>query len=234
MGAIHDTIVGHGPDVIILSEYRCVPSKTLLARLAAASWLHMATSDPARGRNGIAVLSREPLIVSRPPSSIPQERWVEVELPTYQLALAAIYVPVRGEDIRRKDAYWRGLLEVAASKRHAPFLFVGDWNTGALIGDAEPEGRGFSCSDHFAAITEHGFVEAWRLLHPGERAFSWYSRRGGADLNGFRIDHAFVSEPLRRRLVSCDYSQAERVAGISDHASLLLELRSAPNAGNPS
>jgi exodeoxyribonuclease-3 len=164
-------------------------------------------------------------MVRRPPSSVPTDRWVEVEVPAYGLTLAAVYVPVRGRDVTSKDAYWRGVLEAAEVRRDASFLFVGDWNTGAAIGDADPEGTGFSCCEHFTAMPEHGFVEAWRLLHPRLRAFSWYSRRGGADLNGFRIDHAFVSERLRERLVSCEYSDIERSAGVSDHAALLLELR---------
>jgi len=225
VGAIHDAIVGFGPDVIILTEYRSNPSGALLTRLAAAGWEHAATSNPPPRRNGVAVLSRQPLTVRSPPRSIPQERWVEVELPAYGLALAAVYVPIRGGDVTRKDAYWRGLLEVAAAKRYTSFLFIGDWNTGAQIGDAEPDRRGFSCCEHFAAMSEHGFVEAWRLFHPGEREFSWYSRRGGTDLNGFRIDHAFVSAQLREQLLSCEYSQTERLAGVSDHAPLVLDLR---------
>ena len=74
-------------------------------------------------------------------------------------------------------------------------------------------------------MPKHGFVEAWRLLHPNQRSFSWYSRRNGKDLHGFRIDHAFVSEQLRERLVSCEYSDIERFAATSDHAALLLDLR---------
>ena len=225
LAAIYDALIGHAADVIILTEYRSAPGAALLARLGAAGWPHAVTSDPAPRRNGIAVLSREPFLVRRPPRFVSLERWVEVELPAYGLALAAVYVPVRGRDVTRKETYWRELLKAAAMRRHTSFLFVGDWNTGAPIGDAEPEGRGFSCCEHFAAMPEHGFVEAWRLLHPRQRAFSWYSRRGGTDLNGFRIDHAFLSDQLHERLVSCEYSHIERSAGVSDHAALLLELR---------
>jgi len=225
LGPIFRALVGHAPDVIVLTEYRSSPSAPLLERLAAAGWPHVVTSHPAPRRNGVAVLSRELLITRRPPRSIPPDRWVEVEVPAYALALAAVYAPVRGRDVSNKDAYWRGVLEAAAMRRHTAFLFVGDWNTGAPIGDAEPEGRGFSCCEHFAAMREHGFVDAWRLLHPHQRTFSWSSRRGGADLRGFRIDHAFISKALRDRLVSCEYSEVERCAAVSDHAALLLDLR---------
>jgi exodeoxyribonuclease-3 len=221
---IYDALIGHAPDVIILTEYRSAPGAALLARLAASGWPHAASSDPAPRRNGVAVLSREPLIVRRSPSLVPTGRWVEVELPSYGLALAAVYVPFGGRDVTRKDAFWRRILEAAAARRDAAFLFVGDWNTGAPSGDAQPEGTAFSCSEHFAAMPARGFVEAWRLLHPRQRAFSWYSRRDGTDLRGFRIDHAFLSEQLCERLMSCEYSDIERFAGASDHAALLLDL----------
>lgn len=225
LDAIYHALVGHVPDVIILTEYRSRPGASLLGRLAAAGWPHAVTSDTPPRRSGIAVLSREQLIARRPPTSLPPDRWVEVDIPAYGFAMAAVYVPVRGTDVSKKEAYWRGVLEAAAVRREEAFLFVGDWNTGAPIGDAEPEGRGFSCCEHFAAMPEHGFVEAWRLLHPNQRAFSWYSRRGSADLHGFRIDHALLSERLRERLVSCEYSDVERSAGASDHAVLMLDLR---------
>ena len=223
--AIHNTLVGHAPDIIVLTEYRSGPGQPLLKGLAEAGWPHIATSNPLPRRNGIAVLSRRPFTLHRPPGSVPADRWVGIEVPDYGLALVAVYVPIRGDDVTPKDAYWRAVLKEAATRRDVPFLFVGDWNTGDRTGDAEPEGKGFSCSEHFAAMPEHGFVEAWRLLHPQQSAFSWYSRRRGADLNGFRIDHAFLSEQLRQRLVSCEYSDIERAGGISDHAALVLNLR---------
>jgi len=223
--AVYNTLVGHAPNIIVLTEYRSGPGLLLVKSLAEVGWPHVATSNPAPRRNGIAVVSRRPFTVYRPPGSVPPDRWVEVEVPDYGLALAAVYVPIRGNDVKPKDAYWRAVLKEAATRRGSPFLCVGDWNTGDRIGDAEPEGRSFSCSEHFAAMAEEGFVEAWRLLHPHQSAFSWYSRRRGADGNGFRIDHAFLSEQLRQRLVSCEYSDIERAGGISDHAALVLNLR---------
>jgi exodeoxyribonuclease III len=225
LDAIYHALVGHTPDIIILTEYRPSATVPLLGRLASAGWPHALTSDPAPRCNGIAILSRELLIERCPPGPLPLQGWVEVEVPAYGLAIGAVYVPARGRDLSKKTAYWCGILETAALRRDEAFLFVGDWNTGASIGDAEPEGRGFSCSKHFAAMPKHGFVEAWRLLHPNQRSFSWYSRRNGKDLHGFRIDHAFVSEQLRERLVSCEYSDIERFAATSDHAALLLDLR---------
>jgi exodeoxyribonuclease-3 len=219
--AICDAIIKHAPDVIIIAEYRSIPGKILLSRFAEAGWPYAVSSQPPPRENGVAVFSRAPLVPSVPPP----DRWVEVELPLHGLAVAAVHVPVRGRDISRKDAYWRSVLEHASNKRRESFVFIGDWNTGAALGDAQPEGTGFSCCEHFHAMAEHGFVDAWRLLHSNDRAFSWYSRRRGSERNGFRIDQAFLSTPLIDRLTSCEYGHDERRAGISDHAPLLLDIR---------
>jgi exodeoxyribonuclease-3 len=42
--------------------------------------------------------------------------------------------------------------------------------------------------------------------------------------NGFRIDHAFLSATLAARVGSIRYSHDERLAGISDHSPLILDL----------
>ena len=65
-----------------------------------------------------------------------------------------------------------------------------------------------------------GFRDLWRHRYPDGREYSWYSHRG----NGFRIDHAFLSPGLAARAGAMRYSHEERLAGLSDHSVLLLEL----------
>jgi exonuclease III len=42
--------------------------------------------------------------------------------------------------------------------------------------------------------------------------------------NGFRIDHAFLSQDLAAHAGTIRYSHEERIAGLSDHSPLILEL----------
>jgi exonuclease III len=65
-----------------------------------------------------------------------------------------------------------------------------------------------------------GFRDLWRHRYPDGREFTWYSHRG----NGFRIDHAFLSPSLANRAGAVRYSHEERLAGLSDHSVLLLDL----------
>ena len=72
----------------------------------------------------------------------------------------------------------------------------------------------------WTAWTAVGFSDLWRHRYPDGREFSWYSHRG----NGFRIDHAFLSSSLAARAGVIRYSHEERLAGLSDHSVLLLDL----------
>jgi exodeoxyribonuclease III len=42
------------------------------------------------------------------------------------------------------------------------------------------------------AIEQIGFRDLWRHRYPDRREYSWFSTRN----NGFRIDHAFLSQEL--------------------------------------
>ena len=70
------------------------------------------------------------------------------------------------------------------------------------------------------AIEQIGFRDLWRHRYPDRREYSWFSTRN----NGFRIDHAFLSQELAACAGTVHYSHEERLAGLSDHSPLILEL----------
>ena len=89
--------------------------------------------------------------------------------------------------------------------------WVGDWRQRRFA--AAP---GASCSSVlFGGRETRGLAASSR-----RREYSWYSTRG----TGFRIDHAFLSPLLAARAGSIRYSDEERLAGLSDHSSLILDL----------
>ena len=85
---------------------------------------------------------------------------------------------------------------------------------------ADEPGAIDKCAYFMDRVAELGFCDLWRHRYPDGREFSWYSHRG----NGFRIDHAFLSPALARRAGTVRYSHDERLAGLSDHSALILEL----------
>ena len=97
-------------------------------------------------------------------------------------------------------------------------LAVGDFNTCRPYLD---EAGAIDRTAHYMdKLDEIAFCDLWRRRNPELREYSWFSTRG----NGFRIDHAFLSDALAARAGIIRYSHDERLAGLSDHSPLILDL----------
>ena len=68
-----------------------------------------------------------------------------------------------------------------------------------------------------------GFLDSFRLLHPDEVRYTWWSHWGNARANnvGWRIDYFFVASELSYTLRSAEIF--EDVLG-SDHCPVAIEL----------
>ena len=74
--------------------------------------------------------------------------------------------------------------------RIAEALAIGDFNTCRAYLD---EAGAIDPTAHYMdAIEQIGFHDRWRHRYPERREYSWFSTRS----NGFRIDHAFLSQNL--------------------------------------
>ena len=142
-------------------------------------------------------------------------RIVTLEMPDFYLV--CVYVPNSQDGLRRLDyrmiweddfrAYVSGL---AARKG---VVICGDMTVAHEEIDLRNPATnhfnaGFSDEER-AKMTEllgAGFIDTWRLQHPDEAKYSWWSYRMKArERNvGWRIDYFLVSESLRDRIVSTD------------------------------
>jgi exodeoxyribonuclease III len=139
-------------------------------------------------------------------------RMVRVEFEGF--LLCGIYMP----NLLRKVPYWEALVGRLAGDAGGHTLAIGDFNTCRAYVD---EPGAIDATAHFIDKVEAiGFCDLWRRRYPDGREFSWYSTRG----NGFRIDHAFLSPMLAARAGPVRYSHDERLAGLSDHSPLILDL----------
>jgi exodeoxyribonuclease-3 len=117
-----------------------------------------------------------------------------------------------------KVPYWQALLDVLGEVAEKAAVAIGDFNScRAYVDEA---GAIDKTAHFFEKIKAAGFRDQWRDRNPDGREFSWYSTRG----NGFRIDHAFLSRGLAARTGAIRYSHNERLAGISDHSLLILDI----------
>jgi len=139
------------------------------------------------------------------------------------MTMAAVYGPCERYLLRE---YWRAILRRVTRRAKEPYLLIGDYNAGASRVDA-PDYR-FMAGEEFGGLAQAGAGDVWRRLNPDRTEYTWYSKRpGGTVGRGFRIDHAFASDPLMGRVTGCRYSHDERAAGTSDHSMLLVDVGTA-------
>jgi exodeoxyribonuclease-3 len=225
--AIAAALARHNPDVIVLTEYRESNGGAILDPVREVGLTHSATSGVTGKTNGVCVLSKEPFEVVRSPfAGTPLSSfWLEVCFPSRHLSAICIYGPQAGtlkSNGLWKDKFWKKLINVARERIDDRLLIVGDLNTGAASLDCPPGSRFFNSED-FEQLTAMGWVDAWLTCNAEKREFTWFSRRRTGPA-GWRLDHAFLSPPLARSLVSCRYSHDERESGLSDHSALVLTL----------
>ena len=211
----------HDADTVVLSEVTPDRAGELRAGLEALGYSHChLPAIPPRDR-GVLLASREAceLRAGRETSGLPHHRWAEVWFPAPAFSVVCTYFPAIPDAIR---AFWPLVHRACSDLRHRPVLIVGDLNSGETACDAQ--GTPLSGDPWFTAMPLHGFTDLWRLAHGDRREYSWFSQRGGRDLNGFRLDHAFGSATLHGRVRTCCYSHGERTARVSDHSALVLTV----------
>jgi endonuclease/exonuclease/phosphatase family metal-dependent hydrolase len=119
-----------------------------------------------------------------------------------------------------------GALRTAAD---APHLLVGDFNALAVgdpVGEPPPgvEKRGEAVEGvprlALGPLLEAGYVDCYRSLHPDEPGYTYL-----AWAPWLRLDYAFASPALARRLVDCDVVRGDLAERASDHLPVRAEFR---------
>ena len=214
LAAIAAAVARHDADLLVISEFRGGDAGSRLrAALAGIGYPHATAMTPPPGRSGVLVAAREPFSELGPVCGGVAEPYRMIGVETGGLRLCGVYMP----NLLAKVPYWRGLIARLAWER-GDALAIGDFNTCRAFVD-EP-GAIDATAHYMDRIEAAGFCDLWRRRYPEGREYSWYSTRG----NGFRIDHAFLSASVAARAGAIRYSHEERIAGLSDHSPLLLDL----------
>jgi exodeoxyribonuclease III len=213
--AICEAILRHDADVLVISEYRGGDAALRLNEaLERLGYTHRTALRPPPGKTGVMVAARRRFRAHAVLDETLPEPYRLVHVEIGRLSLCGVYMP----NLLAKVPYWEAVVASLATRIDGHALAIGDFNTCRAYVD-EP-GAIDKCAyfmDHVAAL---GFCDLWRHRYPEGREFSWYSHRG----NGFRIDHAFLSPALAKRAGPVRYSHDERLAGLSDHSPLILDL----------
>ena len=205
----------HQADVLVLTEYRTgAAGQELRAILTGLGHTWISPIEPPPGRNGVLIATRTKPRGLAVVTEAVAEPWRMLTLMLDGVRLFGIYMP----NLKLKIPYWDSLIEAARPHAHKTTLALGDFNTCRAFVD-EP-GAIDSTAHYMDKIIDAGLADIWRDRFPEGREFSWYSHRG----NGFRIDHAFASRRLARRIGTIGYSHRERIDGLSDHSALVIDI----------
>ena len=159
-------------------------------------------------------------------------RVITLEMPDFYLV--CVYVPNSQDGLKRldyrmtwEDAFREYVLGLKALKG---VVICGDLNVAHQEIDiknpkANRRNAGFTDEERnkFSTLLEAGFIDTWRLQHPEEVKYSWWSYRFNARANnaGWRIDYFVVSEDLKDKIATTDIHN--EVFG-SDHCPVELVL----------
>lgn len=240
-------------DVIALQEVRCPAGLVPPAAIEGYHWAYDAGS--IAGRNGVAVMARQPIEGVRVGFGNrefdPEGRYLEVDLPG--LTVASLYLPKGGTpfgDATSEARFHRKLRFLASFRHHLTrarraaarggreFLVMGDFNVAHTELDLKnwrtnKKSEGFLPQEREwfgQLLSPRTLVDVVRQLHPDTPGpYSWWSWRGQswtADA-GWRIDYHLASPGLAARAVAGGTMRAETYeARISDHAPVVVEYAS--------
>jgi exodeoxyribonuclease-3 len=229
------------PDVVCLQELRApqerFPEPAIRDVGYGAIW------NGQKSWNGVAILARnmQPVEVRRNLPGDPddaQSRYIEAAVGG--ILIGCLYLPNGNPAPGPKFDYklrWFGRLLAHASELLAldvPAVLAGDFNVMPTdldvyaperwLDDAlfRPEVRAA-----FRQLTDQGWVDAIRALHPRERIYTFwkYFRNAYARNAGLRIDHLLLSRLLATRLVAAGVDREVRGwEKASDHAPTWIEI----------
>jgi len=227
------SLLEHRADVVVLTEWRKHTGGQICGVLADHGLRHQHGTDPAKGSNGVLVASRCPIEVDAEPEAFMgvggqgtgiaahhrarKKRLVEARIPELGVTVIGVHVPPDGAGSGR-EAVFQAAVAAARNRRDEACVLIGDLNAGRHYLDEE--GATFTCTRLLGELATMRYADAWRMLNPQEREYSWFSHEG----KGFRIDHALVSEPLADGVKACWYSHSERERDLSDHSMMVLSV----------
>lgn len=231
-------------DIVCLQEVRA-PDDVVRELLAGSGYDVVHTEASAKGRAGVAVLSRLPITSSRVGNNAPQfddsGRWIEadVTLPDgATLTVVSVYVHSGEAGTAKQDDKYRFLNATCARMgelRHGEAVLMGDLNVAHTERDIRnwrgnlkkagflPAERAYL--DRFA--DELGWTDVHRALAGDvDGPYTWWTMRGQAFDNdtGWRIDYQWATGALASTAKAATVDRAaswgERW---SDHAPLTID-----------
>ncbi len=217
--AILDAIKKHKPDIVTLQEFRHSSNKMqLLTGLSEMGLKNQFVPDTQSAReNSLIIAARyEFQAVVFPDASEISTHAIESVFPALgDLKMIAVHLPHK----KKQLPYFHALLDLGASVTNGNGLLIGDFNCGIPFEDSET--KSFYATHLFQQLLRNGWIDAWRSRNKNKREFTWISTK---QHNGFRYDHALVTEGFNSKIIDIRYDHEVRLDKLSDHSLLLIDI----------
>lgn len=245
-----DVLKQHKPDVFCLQETKTPDEFFPADPFRDAGYIHQHIAG-MKGYNGVAILSRLPLEKPQQFTRVNRDdkRHIAalVKDPSGDFMLHNVYIPAGGyeadmasEKFRHKLDFVDDLADFFAVQKQAkkPAMLVGDLNIAPLEHDVCDHKKMVKVVSHtpieiekFARLSAQGaWYDAIRHFVPADKKlYTWWSYRAAdwdtAD-KGRRLDHMWVTDPLKSRLQKQAVLRELRGAvQPSDHVPVILDLK---------
>lgn len=233
------------PDVLCLQETKCPDEAFPAEAFIAAGYPHLAYRGE-KGYNGVATIARLPIRSSDHAYWAQKQdcRHLSIEL-NNDLIIDNFYIPAGGDvpdaDVNDKFAhklqFLAELAEWSAHRDHGrPSVLLGDLNIAPREDDVWSHKQLLKIVSHTPVevdalnrIMEDGqWHDAVRLAIPDGKLYSWWSYRArdwAAADKGRRLDHIWVTPPLREQIAGAEVIKSARGwEKPSDHAPVVIRL----------
>jgi exodeoxyribonuclease-3 len=201
------------PHILCLQETRCGPDD--VEQLWPASYTTYWNVAQKKGYSGTAIFTRcRPLTITPGmgrPHHDQEGRVLTAEFEDF--FLVNVYVPNSQRELTRlpyRQQWDRDFLRYLKQlEQRKPVIWCGDLNVAHTELDlANPKANvgnhGFTPQERagFSAFLEAGFLDTFRVFHPGGGHYTWWSQMPGVRQRniGWRIDYFLISNTLRPRL----------------------------------
>lgn len=227
-------ILRESPDILCLQEVK-VSDPDVLNTLYTYQYEQYYSFSAHRGHNGVYIYSRRKAARVVTEIGLPRfdkdGRFVCLEFA--DCCLINVYMPHGGRDqaeLPYKLEAYRRLREFLFEIRDKNVVVAGDFNIARSPLEAErhrsnqkntmftPQER-----ETFEALLDTGYLDAFRVLHPERRAYTWwpYAYQARERDIGWRIDYFLVSASLMAKVKTVEISKD--ILG-SDHCPIRMEI----------
>ena len=245
-GIVLDFMASHDPDIVCLQETKCPDDKFPRENFEKLGYKHIHIKG-MKSYNGQAILSRIPFENQQSYDRVGLDDCRHIAASFKDFDLHNLYVPAGGDepDVEINEKYKHKLDFVDEMTgwfpqqytSDKPVIAVGDFNIAPMEHDVWSSKQLRNVISHTAAEREKlaymldslSWVDAIRHFVPeDEKCYSWWSYRNRdwkKSNRGRRLDHIWVTQPLKQALKSHEiYTAARDFVKPSDHVPVMVDL----------